>query len=186
MAVKRTVKIKNDLPAVKAKITKALKIDLTESGDIIRQVLINFIDDARKRPKKVKEERYKGRYSKHIEDVLEIKKTKNGIGIGDIEKLDKEVPYWKVLNFGGYTPPSTIGIFTNGMPKPGVTGGSFMYTKNGGLMIPQKPIQGIHFIEKTASWIRKNMRAHIGGIIGKIFKDNRNTSLITLNKKKNF
>jgi hypothetical protein len=95
-------------------------------------------------------------------------KTEDGhykyeLGIGEKRDLQLHAPYWKVINYGGYVPPPTIGYFGNGK-GPLAGGGGERFTATGGwkgtnpytrggnsfLMVPKKPITGMHYIEEMA------------------------------------
>jgi hypothetical protein len=101
-----------------------------------------------------------------IEAGTTLKEIKTGdrhyryeLSIGEKRDLQLHAPYWKVINYGGYVPPPTIGYFSGG--KGPMTGGGrdvFRHTdgwkgtnRGGGnsfLMVPKKPITGMHYIEE--------------------------------------
>lgn len=92
-----------------------------------------------------------------LADSMHVERIPNGWGIGNIEYLNKTVPYWRWINFGraksGRTiPPSTGGFFTPGTPQP--SQGAFRqgrFTKQSGTFFinPTRPIQAHNFISRT-------------------------------------
>lgn len=103
------------------------------------------------------------------------------LGIGKKKELQLHAPYWKVLNVGGYVPPPTIGYFGNGKRPMGGRGGEVFHATDGWkgtnpytrshnsfLMIPKKPITGMHYIEEMA----KVMEIELA-LIRQQFKQNR-------------
>jgi hypothetical protein len=104
-----------------------------------------------------------------IEAGTTLKEAKTGdghykyeLGIGEKKFLQTFARYWKVVNYGGYVPPPTLGYFGNGK-GPNGTGrdvfhnvpywkGTNPYPRNHNsfLMVPKKPITGMHYIEEMA------------------------------------
>jgi len=77
-------------------------------------------------------------------------------GVGNIEYMNKTVPYWAWINYGvagtgRRVPPATTGSFNPGNPKP--EAGSFRQGRwiHGGeyFMQPNRPIQPHNFIQRT-------------------------------------
>jgi hypothetical protein len=99
-------------------------------------------------------------------DIGTVKRSKDElyIGIGNTAELNRRYKYWKVLNYGGYTPPPNRGFFDGaGRPSRGGSRQGWYHTgsKSDFLMIPKKPIEGIHYLEETQRIINKyfkNMR----------------------------
>lgn len=101
-----------------------------------------------------------------IEAGTTLKEIKTGdghyryeLGIGRKKDLQLHAPYWKVINYGGYVPPPTLGYFTGGK-GPFAGGGRDVFHHTNGwkgtnrgegnsfLMVPKKPITGMHYIEE--------------------------------------
>lgn len=96
---------------------------------------------------------------------VEIKKIPNvlSVGIGNIETLSRDAPYWYVVNYGKY--------YDSG--KPFIPGGVSSYNRNlpvhkreGGISFPIsvanvgfKPIQPMNFIESTLNWVSGQLSA---------------------------
>jgi hypothetical protein len=148
-------------------------IDLTDVAEIMKARMIHVIDANRKREVKQSYNRFERKFTKHISDVLEVDAvlTKNkgfGVGIGNIEKLNKEVPYWLVVNNGGYIPGPVHGYFTGGNPQGGAGGDSdFAYNKKGPLMTPHTPIRPMNYIEKTIQWANTHILKYVDASIKK-------------------
>lgn len=177
MAVKTKVTIKG-LDNVSKKMMAASKnVNLSDFGEQVKQKMIQIIDDNRVRDIKQPEERFEGKYTKHIKDVLTVVVKKDGIGIGDVETLNKEVPYWKVINDGNYVPPRTRGTFLGG------AGSSFFYHADAPYMTPTKSVPAMQYIEKTMTWVKQHAPKEIKKRMIQAFKDFRNTSLIRMRTK---
>jgi hypothetical protein len=91
-----------------------------------------------------------------------------GAGMGNIEILNKEVPYWVWLNFGmagsGRTiPPVSRGSFSPGAAQPSANAfgaGRWDQNKDGEFRItPHKPITAMNYIEATTSAINSRAAA---------------------------
>lgn len=82
--------------------------------------------------------------------------TVRGWGVGDIDYLNRTVPYWYWINFGvaqsgRRTPPATAGSFSPGNPVPDQS--SFRagrWSADGShFIIPKRPIQPHNYIQRT-------------------------------------
>ena len=74
------------------------------------------------------------------------------VGIGEIAKMNREAPYWEVLDVGGYVPPANLGYFgENNPPIPGGKGEAWIHTgrKEDFLMTPKSPIEGLDYIGQS-------------------------------------
>ena len=115
-------------------------------GEIAKKKTIEVIDSKRRSPVKRPEDRYEGKYTEHIKDVLTVDLLPNGeVGVGKISELDVRVPYWAILNDGGYLPTPVRGSFNSG--------GRFVYNAEGKLMTPKRPITGVRYIELVTDYI---------------------------------
>lgn len=80
------------------------------------------------------------------------------VGIGNITKMDKEAPYWAIVNYGG-----TPNFGGNYHFVPGSFNGSiFEYSPGAktGKMLPsgiKGNVRPMNYIEKTASWVSNNL-----------------------------
>ena len=171
-------KIKIDgIKTVEKKFNSVYKgVDLTAFGEKIKDRMIQIIDDNRVRDIKQPEERYQGKYTKHIKDVLDVVLRKRGIAIGDIQLMNKEVPYWRVVNDGGYVPPKTTGVFLGG------PGSSLYFTPEGAKIEPKSAIPAMEYIEKTLTWVKQHAPKVIKQQFIKAFKDYRQQRIIKIDK----
>jgi hypothetical protein len=97
------------------------------------------------------------------------------VGVGKIEKLKAEAPYYEVIDKGGFTPNRgnlvPVGAFAPGNPKPNA--GSF---REGNWQVgagkftfrPKKAIEGIHYIDRAITWLEKALDDFIKDIGGKL------------------
>lgn len=97
--------------------------------------------------------------SKILEEKTPDGHYKQRLLLGNKTFLKQHAPYWRFLNYGGI-PPTTIGYFGKGYPPKGGGRDVFHYTGNYGgrpvksfknfLMVPKKPVTGIHYLEEMA------------------------------------
>jgi hypothetical protein len=109
-----------------------------------------------------------------IERGSDIVPTTNGwrLVIGKKEFLDAHAPYWYIVNFGGIVPPMFLGYFGAGH-KPSSTYGRkeaftrtrgvnktnpFTTSKKSFLMIPEKPITPMYYINYMAKVFEQEMK----------------------------
>lgn len=86
-----------------------------------------------------------------------------GWGVGDIDFLNKQAPYWYWQNFGvaqsgRTTPPRSRGQFSPGIPEPtqGQSGGRWYQSNTGGFLInPTKPITAKNYIDATLNEVNQ-------------------------------
>lgn len=98
-----------------------------------------------------------------------IRKNSKGIieeyitGVGDIQKLNIEAPYWYVVNYGvlfgtsiPYVPPSPpLGSFGGNAPDSNLKGsGTQRWSGGNYFMKPSSPIRPMNFISNTLQWLR--------------------------------
>jgi hypothetical protein len=99
---------------------------------------------------------------------FELKIT-GGWGVGDIDFLNKQAPYWYWQNYGiaqsgRTTPPSSIGVFSDGS-APNQVGGTARWTQPGRFFInPKKPIEAKNYIQATIAELNNIVRTAIRGI----------------------
>jgi hypothetical protein len=113
-----------------------------------------------------------------LEDAItaETLNTIGGIemGIGNVQKLKSEAPYYEVINSGGFIPNRgnfvPLGAFAPGEPKPNsanfregqwnVGGGKFSFR-------PKRPIEGIHYVDRAVEFLDKALIQFVRKIGGK-------------------
>jgi hypothetical protein len=108
--------------------------------------MIAAIEASRKRPDKGT---HNLENSIDWEEVLNDPGKQLIIGIGNVQKMTQQAPYWEVLDRGGYVPPANLGYFGTGNPPvAGGNGEAWTHTGNTSdfLMIPHNPIEGIDYI----------------------------------------
>mgnify|MGYP001571835532 CR=1 FL=1 len=136
--------------------------------DIKNRVLDNteaYIDSHRKRAPVP--------FKKRLIDVLrqtsyveKIDKNTYKLGIGNKKTLDKEVPYWYIVNYGGIIGRGKAvvfkGIFQDGPPVQGGKGNTWF---DGGsdadgkmyMMKPKNPIPPMHYINYAANQFQREI-----------------------------
>lgn len=99
----------------------------------------------------------------NLENSITAIPIENGWGVGDIEFLNKQAPYWYWQNFGvaqsgRKVPPRSKGQFEPGTPQPtvGENGSRWYQSNSGGFLInPQKEIEAKNYIEATINEINQ-------------------------------
>lgn len=92
-----------------------------------------------------------------LADSMHVERIPNGWGIGNIEYLNKTVPYWRWINFGRAksgrtTPPASLGYFSPGTSYPDNSAfrtGRWSNSVGEFLITPVRPIQAHNFIART-------------------------------------
>lgn len=98
-------------------------------------------------------------------------KITDGWGVGDINFLNQQAPYWYWQNFGvaqsgRKVPPKSKGSFETGTPQPISAGGNSRWTQPGEFFInPSKPISPKNYIQATV--------AEIGSIVRSVVRRTR-------------
>ncbi len=90
-------------------------------------------------------------------------KITDGFGVGDIDFLNKQAPYWFWQNFGKAqsgrtTPPRSRGRFDTGNPQPTGGGGKSRWNQSSTgqfLIDPKKPIEAKNYIQSTINEINQ-------------------------------
>ena len=123
-----------------------------------------------------------------LENTIDVEIIPDGVGVGNIDKLNTVVPYWAMLNWGGMVAlkaqkvpgffSMTGGPFMGNPPDSskagtGPSGGGkeyFYYTPRGinfphYMMIVKNPITGINFVEKTQDWVKNQFAVKFGGVV---------------------
>lgn len=90
------------------------------------------------------------------------------VGIGNIEKLKQEAPYFEVIDRGGYVPPDNRGYFEGSKPPMQGEGGEAWTHTLGGkgmagdyFMRPSKAIEGIDYVGKAIKNLDKELKRMI-------------------------
>ena len=87
-------------------------------------------------------------------------------GVGSVENLGKNAPYWYVANFGktldgqDFIPKPSMGSFNGNPPLSALAGvGTEMWSTPGRyLMIPKKPVRPLNYIESTGNYFNANFK----------------------------
>lgn len=88
-------------------------------------------------------------------------KITGGWGVGDIDFLNKQAPYWYWQNFGTAqsgrkVPPSSKGAFKSGNPRPTSGASGSRWGSNGNFFIkPKKPITAKNYIQATLNEVNQ-------------------------------
>jgi hypothetical protein len=143
------------------KLESLRHIDLTDCGEIVRKQMVNTIEANRTSEEKKPSERYRGQYTKHLRDVIKIVVDENGVGIGDVEELNRETPYWYKINYGGKAPGPTHGWFSDGPPLTTTGGGHALTVGKGPSVVPDVAISPMNYIEKTGTWTQANIWKYV-------------------------
>lgn len=150
-----------DVKADKRNIEKGL----TEIADRIRDRLRQEIDGGRHRSNSSP-----GTLSKAI-TVTRLSRDKETlfVGVGNIDKMFKEAPYWFVLNYGAHWPGSKGAAVAGNTGAPFIPGpvkgsfdgqppiagavGSAELNADGQFWITPKTFRPVRYIDKTDSWL---------------------------------
>jgi len=147
-----------------AKLNKAKNFDLSDAGELIRRMMIKTIDDNRVRDKKSASERLNGKYTKHISEVIDVVVTRDGVAVANQATLDREVPYWALINNGGVIDmkgKKIHGFFSDGSPGAGGITASFKPGPGAPLNVDMSPIAPMNYIEKTGFWVKNNIWKYV-------------------------
>jgi len=83
-------------------------------------------------------------------------------GVGNINLLNSNTPYWDYADKGGIIPPITKGYFGDGeSPDSSLKGRGtqlFTHDRNGFLVRPSTPTRPLNYIDKTIFWLDLNIR----------------------------
>ena len=145
------------------KFTKILE----ETIEKVDQSLSSLADGAVSHMRGViKTKTYRSGSTGELAKSIEVSKIEGGYGIGDISYMDTNVPYWAIINYGGWVPLATngrllYGSFEGQAPDFNLAGsnpGAGSQGFNKGMyplhrMRPKFPISPKNYIEDTVSWI---------------------------------
>jgi hypothetical protein len=151
------VKYKNNIPQVLQQIRK-LDVNYTMGLEMFANNIANYIKEIIKTEKKSNPNKP---YDDTIENTIEVESNsqKNAFYILNTNKLDEAVPYWRLINNGGFIPPHFVpGGFTDGPANSNKTGGNFIYSPYSGMGMKIKSgtvIAGMHFVERGQSYVNR-------------------------------
>ena len=159
--IKLTVKNKQVFDEIIVQVEQDVKDFKSQLMNLDREVLEFMRDYINSR--KTRDDKITANTGK-LEEALDVdekydRELEFGWGIGDEDKLKKEAAHFAALNYGsdhiiGMKVP---GEFPSGRPVPGGSGEAFIKTTGSWLMIPQKPIVGIDYIENTKNYLIKRI-----------------------------
>src|SRR3990167_6787605 len=121
-----------------------------------------------------------GNLASNITAEVNVTEDGIGVGIGNIERLNKFAKYWYVIDKGvtgktgtKWIPPSRKGSFDGDprRPEAGKSGFRWHNRSNGKYFInPQRAIyEGkppMNYVEKTNNWINRNFKKRISKLLG--------------------
>lgn len=108
----------------------------------------------------------------YVEDFGEV----FSVGVGSIPELNRQAPYWYIINYGGYTTISARGLtiygsFNGNQPDSALKGtgvGTQRFREDGKFpMTPEFPIAAKNYIEKTTNWVSTVWKVHFFNFSGK-------------------
>ena len=112
-----------------------------------------------------------------LEGAIKVEKLADDeVGVGNILEMNKDVPYWMLLNNGGMVSPGArkvAGYFGNdNAPNSSFTGTGvgkeqFFNAWFTHMMIVKNPIGAVNYIEKTKDWLKTVMGARFSAWVNK-------------------
>jgi len=139
-------------------LTRNFGIQFSQLATQTVNKMAEVIEKSRKRPKD-----YSGPSNlvQALKGSIKISNMGKGgykISFIDGSKLDRQAPYWKLLNYGGINPLKGLGLFGrfgDGAPAKGGSGSTFFQTNNSQdfMMFPKKPIEGIRYLNIGIGWL---------------------------------
>ena len=151
--------IRQIFETIVAKSEEEFKVQLEIIAEHAAQSMREHIQSSKKRPS----------LGSNLEDSIQVEdiwRFVKGYGIGNIQVLKAQAPYFECLDVGGYVPYSTVkaapyGVFAPGEGKPmgGWSGQNWEKSgEKGYFMQPKKPITGIGYIEVGMSYIEQAIK----------------------------
>lgn len=117
-----------------------------------------------------------GSHGKLESTIKSEKITDDDYGVGNIMEMNKETPYWMLLNNGGMVSPGARkvpGYFDNDIAPDksfavtGVGKQEFNYAWFTNMMIVKNPIGPVNYIEKTKDWLKTVMGGKFSAWVNK-------------------
>jgi hypothetical protein len=161
-----------------------IRIKITQKGKPLKQIMPDFLQKIELTKAEVRQlgietqEKFRQliKASKkrpgggNLESKIQVEYFVDGVswGVGNIDLLDKEAPYWKALNWGSSHAVGKVvggGIFEPGNPKPNagsfrqgrfVKGASDSEGKQYAFTV-KRPIKAINFLERTVFWFKNRI-----------------------------
>lgn len=128
-----------------------IKKEVNNLASLAAQYMIAVIRANKKRPQNGED--------LTLEDNIKFEVFEGGWGVGDIEELKKEAPYWAAINFGS---SHMVGKrVPNGKFEPGQEQPDQAFFRNGRWQkgeghfsfVVKNPIPAMNFVEKTVFWL---------------------------------
>jgi len=171
-----TIKIQNKgispetfLNNINTRLNKDGKAKVFEMSEKVVNYMRQYISNSKKRPS----------MGNNLEKTIEaeiIENTKNNfiIGIGNINKLKTDAPYFEVLDAGGYVPNYgnlvPVGRFAPGEPQPYsefFRNGNWEIAGKGYTFRATRPIEGIGYINEGIKDLKREISLNLGEWIQK-------------------
>ncbi len=146
--------------------------------------LEKYINDHRKRPINTKKRRLASAFKK---PEIEFNRRLVRFSIGNIDELDSEFPYWKILEHGGQVWTNSAGVpgwFGHKQKPEGGAASSEKfnynpYTQGNYLLTGVHTIAGIGYLRATNAWVSRNW-----GKVWDAYVRNRQFTIPTFRKSK--
>ena len=97
-----------------------------------------------------------------LEDTIQAEYFDDGgWGVGDMDQLDENAPYWLAVNYGSDHMVGKIvpqGAFAPGNPEPDPNNfreGRWKKGQGKHLFVVKNPIPAMNYIEKTINWLQE-------------------------------
>lgn len=112
-----------------------------------------------------------------LEDAIQVENDPNNktVGIGNLQLLETQAPYWYLINYGGMVAPKAQVVggwfqydsWTVPVPAQAGTGagrGKFIQQRNTHLMIVRNPIAGINYIQKANAFLIRALKTELSKV----------------------
>ena len=127
--------------------------EISDLGDDTAQKMRDTIDQGKVRPQADE--------PTTLEENIQCEHfTDGGWGVGDIDALNEQAPYWRAVNFGSFHMVGKkvpLGAFNPGDPEPNQESNREGRWKKGQgkhLFTVKNPIPATNYIEKTVNWLK--------------------------------
>jgi hypothetical protein len=129
---------------------------VNKAMDMLGIEVVKKFQDVIKKSRRRGPSRSGNRMSKSIKKYRGGKGISYWVGIGKVLEMDTLAPYWRVINYGGFIPPPSVGYFgDHNPPDAGLVGQGYEpWTEgaDGFYMIPKSAIRPMNFVETTQNW----------------------------------
>ncbi len=143
---------------------KDIKASINTHEETLRKQISDLGDETSEKMKEIIEEgkvRPQAGEPKTLEETIKVEHfTDGGWGVGDIDSLNQEAPYWRAINFGSFHMVGKkvpVGAFNPGDPVPNQESSRQGRWKKGDgphLFTVKNPISPMNFIEKTINFLK--------------------------------